>query len=238
MADGTMLRVATYNVHAWLGVDGRGDPDRTTRVIRSLEAAVVGLQEVTLEPDGPTGTGARYLAEATGMQVISGPTLKRGEADFGNALLTTLPIRAVRRHDLSYAHGEPRGLIDVDLDVRGLTLRVLSTHLGKGLGQRRWQARRILALLDEPNRQPVVLMGDINEWLPGPTCLRLFHRRFDPLPLRRTYPARLPLLGLDRIWVQPTELARSIRVVRSGFAATASDHLPLLADLEVPPPPV
>ena len=41
------LRVATYNVHACVGRDGRHDPDRVATVIEELNADVVALQEFT-----------------------------------------------------------------------------------------------------------------------------------------------------------------------------------------------
>ena len=39
------LRVATYNVHACVGTDGRHDPDRVASVITELDADIVALQE-------------------------------------------------------------------------------------------------------------------------------------------------------------------------------------------------
>ena len=41
------LRVATYNVHACVGTDGRHDPDRVAAVIAELDADIVALQEFT-----------------------------------------------------------------------------------------------------------------------------------------------------------------------------------------------
>ena len=41
------LRIATYNVHACVGRDGRHDPDRVATVIGELDADVVALQELT-----------------------------------------------------------------------------------------------------------------------------------------------------------------------------------------------
>lgn len=228
------LVMATYNVHAWIGTDRRFDPARTCAVIRNLRADVVGLQEVTLGPEEPTGIGRRDLGDRTGMQVVLGPTLKRGRADFGNALLTSLPIRAVRRHDISCGPGEPRGVVDVDLDIRGKTVRVLTAHFGKGITERRLQAVRVVELIEHRRSDAVVLMGDINEWLPGRTCLDTFNRWFGEQPRLRTYPAQLPLLTLDRIWVWPAALARSYRVPQAGPARVASDHLPLQVELTAP----
>ena len=47
-----MPRVATYNVHDCIGRDGVYSPSRIVEVLRSLEADVVALQEITLDPAG------------------------------------------------------------------------------------------------------------------------------------------------------------------------------------------
>ena len=41
------LRVATYNVHACVGTDGRHDPNRVASVVAELEADIIALQEFT-----------------------------------------------------------------------------------------------------------------------------------------------------------------------------------------------
>ena len=50
------LTAASYNIHQAVGSDGRRDPGRIARVIDSLDADLVALQEVDSTP-GP-GTGS------------------------------------------------------------------------------------------------------------------------------------------------------------------------------------
>lgn len=82
---------------------------------------------------------------------------------------------------------------------------------------------------------PLVLLGDFNEWLPWSDNLRQLQRRFAPrYRARPTFPARLPLLALDRIFASPPAILRSVRRDNKRLNRKASDHLPLVADIHLP----
>jgi endonuclease/exonuclease/phosphatase family metal-dependent hydrolase len=226
------LTLATYNIHACIGGDGRFEPPRIAAVLRELNADVVALQEV----EGHRVDDVELLhslAAAAGLQAIAGPTLRRDTRQYGNALLTRLPVQRVQRINLSLPRREPRGALDVVLDWQGQRLRVVATHLGLQPGERRDQVRRLLALFESGDADLCVLLGDLNEWFLWGRPLRWLHRQFTATPHRRTYPARLPLFALDRIWVQPRTALQHIETHRSPLARLASDHLPLKAQLAV-----
>jgi len=93
----------------------------------------------------------------------------------------------VRRHDLSFSWREPRGALDVDLEVAGQVTRIIVTHLGLTPGERRHQMRRILSIVgDGRETQPVVLLGDLNEWLPLGRPLRWMHGMLGKPPAERS----------------------------------------------------
>ena len=225
------LRIATWNIHACVGTDGRFRPDRTSRVLRELRADVIALQEVE-HHDVEGGDLLDYLASVTGMQGVAGPTLQRDSRHYGNAVLSRLPIRDVDRVDLSLDRREPRGAIDLTLDWRGRALQVVVTHLGLQPLERRRQVRRLLSLFDARHADARILMGDLNEWLLWGRPLRWLHRRFTSTPHVRTFPSRLPLFALDRIWVDPQHMLARLEAHRTAQARRASDHLPLTADLD------
>jgi hypothetical protein len=100
------MRIATYNIHACIGADGRFDPDRTVRVMRQLNAEVLALQEVEHQRVEAIDL-LDYLATVTRMTAIAGPTLLRETRDYGNALLTRFPVLTLNRVDLSLPQREP-----------------------------------------------------------------------------------------------------------------------------------
>jgi endonuclease/exonuclease/phosphatase family metal-dependent hydrolase len=225
--------VATYNVHCCIGGDGRLAPARIVGVLAELEADVFALQEVDAR-DAATGLDQfEFLARATGMYAVEGPTLAHDRGRYGNVLLSRFALGDVVRIDLSVAGREPRGAIEAVVQTAAGPLRILATHLGLDPRERRAQAARLAGRLGEPgDESPVVLLGDLNSVSGaslGPLRARLSGR---PLP-RRTYPARRPLFPLDRIWIRPAHLLGELRVHRSELARVASDHLPLRAELRL-----
>lgn len=223
--------VVSYNVHRCYGRDGVFDPRRILRVIEATGAQVAGLQEVDIHAL-ESSPNILQLAATSGFAVIPGPTFLREGAHYGNALLSRFPVTRTRRHDLTVGHREPRGAIDVELDLAGATLRVVVTHFGLRRPERRLQVKKLLSVLEAHDAGPTVLLGDLNEWLPGARTLRPLERWFGRQTAPpRTYPAHRPVLALDRVLVRPAGPSTSVRVLRGGEARVASDHLPVVADL-------
>jgi endonuclease/exonuclease/phosphatase family metal-dependent hydrolase len=162
------------------------------------------------------------------MRALHGPTLEDDRGRYGNALLTRLEVREIRRVDLSVPGFEPRGGLDVELDA-GQPMRVLATHLGLARRERIRQAERLLAVLEGASTLPTLLLGDLNEWLPSRLGFRRLRRRLRPAPARPTFPARRALLALDRVWLSAECELVSVAGHRSPLARVASDHLPLCA---------
>jgi endonuclease/exonuclease/phosphatase family metal-dependent hydrolase len=224
------LRIATYNVHMYKGLDFRRDPERIAAVIRSLDADIVSLQEVLSDPDTAPSSQLRILAEKTGMHMaVAGPTMRKAGGQYGNALLSRFPITRVRLHDISLGAFEPRGIIDADIQVGEQTVRVLATHFGLWPMERNRQAQRLLEILPENRSRPLIVMGDMNCWIPGNSVMRRLQARLGKPATMRSYPSPLPLLPLDRIWLQAAGYRLVAEAPRSGLARIASDHLPMVA---------
>lgn len=226
------LRVATYNIHRAIGRDGRDDPSRIARVLGELDADVIALQEVGDHGRTP-GTVLDVLRAETGSSVIEGVTLRDARGPFGNAVLTRVPVTRFRLHDISRPGREPRGAIELFLDLDGVTVQVIATHLGLRPGERRHQVAAVLALLDGSGADIRVLVGDLNEWLPFGRPLRRLRAAFGPLPAPATFPAHRRWFALDRIWVRPSANVVAIDAHDTMTSRVASDHLPLVADLDL-----
>ena len=229
------LRIATYNVHACVGVDGRHDPRRIASVIAELDADVVALQEFSCPADVALETRSPVVLESLdGYACALGPTLRRRESHFGNVLLSRHPIRELSRLDLSVSRREPRGALAAAIEARGVVLHVLATHLGLRFGERRVQVERILAHVESLRAGFFAVLGDFNDWLPGRSVAHALEERLGSPPKPRSFPGFWPLIALDRIWVQPAGALRGISVHRSPLARRASDHLPVVAVLDPP----
>jgi phospholipase D1/2 len=228
--------VASYNVHGCVGSDGRLDVARVARVIGELDADAVGLQEVYAY--GATGTRQlAQLARLAGMHPVAGVTLRRERAEYGNALLLRdATLVAARRRDLSVLPHEPRGALAVEVGWRERRLHLVVAHLGLRAAERRRQVHELIRWLESYVAQPelpTLLMGDLNEWRPWVRPLREIAAHLRPGPRVRSFPARLPVLPLDRMYVAGDARLVQLRAHRSRLARRASDHLPVSAWLEI-----
>lgn len=224
------LRLVSYNIHGGVGRDRRFNEKRILEVLREIDADVVALQEVESD-DGLDML--KWLAAELGCHAVAGATLVRHDGHYGNGLLARCPIRESSLFDLSWRGREPRGAISADVECDGRTLHVVATHLGLRPAERREQVTRLINLFRQRPNDHGVLLGDLNEWFLWGRPLRRLHRHFKRTPAPATFPARMPLLALDRIWTHPRSLLRSLEVHKSRTARVASDHLPLVATLEV-----
>ena len=232
------LRVLSYNIHHARGTDGVLDLDRIARVIRSAEPQIVALQEVDRGVDrSERRDQPADLARRCGMEAVFFGNIRHQEGDYGNALLTSLPIIEARNEPLpNSGGGEQRGLLVVDLKapVGDEPIRVLATHLD----HRRPEADRLASadlinqVAEEEPTRPSILMGDLNATPESATLARfeLAWQRANDDP-RPTIPVSAPKRQIDYILTRPDDRWRVVEV-RVLDEPIASDHRPILAVLE------
>lgn len=234
------FRVATYNIHKCVGIDGLLRPERIAAVLRELDADIIGLQEVLcIQGRESCDDQAHFLARALGMEFRLGENRQLRGGAYGNVVLSRFPLLAARNHDISVEGREQRGCLRVDIDLHGAQpLHIYNVHLGTSFIERREQARKLLhedVLKNGDHIGPRVLLGDFNEWTRG-LASRLLHEHFQNADLRlhlgraRTYPGVLPFLHLDHIYFDQSLELLDARLHRSRAALMASDHLPIVAD--------
>ncbi len=216
-----------------MGLDRRRDPGRTAIVLDELKADVIGLQELDNRSDGTSESAQMdFLAEKSAYEAVPGFTIKNSNGSYGNALFTRWPVIEKSEIDLSFRHREPRGAIEAVLLIRDIPITVIVTHLGLAFTERRHQVARLSNVISRKTSGLLILLGDTNEWFPAHRGIRLLHRILGKSPVTRSFPSRLPVFPLDRIWVKPRNALKKIWIHRSRLAARASDHLPVVGEVD------
>ncbi len=234
------LRIVTYNVHSCIGLDGRLSPRRIVRVLAELAPDVIALQELDVcrQRTGCVDQAAA-IAEALQMELLFYPSLEVTEERYGNAILSRLKMDLVKaeRFSVLSARHEPRGALWVKIDAGDQTYDVITTHLGLTRAERDEQIGRLLGSewLGHPEcGSHAILCGDLNASPRSAVYGRVRHVLQDAQIAggrrrpNRTWCSSLPLTCLDYVFVSQSIEVVEARVVNSGLARVASDHLPVL----------
>lgn len=237
----------TYNVHRCRGLDRSWSPERIAEVIASVHPDIVGLQELDV---GRARSGhidqAEVIARDLGMDVQFFPAMRVMEELYGDAILSRWPARLVKAGQLPGIRRvpgvEPRGAIWSAIQIEDIEVQVINTHLGVFGRERSLQAKTLLGpeWLGHPDCiDPVILMGDFNTPPRSRAYKRLIGSMRDAQKepgirrAERTFPSRFPTLRLDHVFVRgPIEVVTA-GTVRTPLARLASDHLPVVTELNI-----
>lgn len=225
----------------------RGDKKALIRIIRALRPDIACLQEM------PRFFGwrekRRTLARRCDLNEVTDPAADRRPA--GLAVLTGQGVRVLHREYRLLTRApwlHRRGVALAVVEVAGTRLVAASTHLDLRDSPRLAHAAQILSTLGRVRAAygaPAVLAGDINEQ-PGGPAWELLTRPFPdahvtaPAGGAETYSAASPRRRIDGVFADP-----AIRVIGCGVPtepatagdyALATDHRPVLAELEVDGP--
>lgn len=227
------LSVASYNIHKGIGADRRRDLARTAAVIAEIGADILALQEA----DTRFGTRQGLLDLAAlkrELGLIPVPVAGNGVAHgwHGNLLLVRGAL-IEQVHQLVLPGFEPRGALMTDLVIKGQPLRVIAAHLGLLPGSRAAQTRALLDKISGMDARPTLLMGDLNEWRTGGAALGNLAQHFNLSPMVHSFPARYPMLALDRLMICAKGELHDIATHDTALARAASDHLPIKARLRL-----
>lgn len=226
------LRFISYNVHGFVGRGGHYQPEQTLAVMRQLQADVIALQEVLGDDRHGLELLQRFAAEHD-YHLLLGPTIHYSQGHhYGNALLLPTAPDTLTLHSIGVPGREPRGVIECSMNLQNESWHLFVTHLGLAPAERRHQTKQLLEIIKRRERANAALLGDINEWFNWGRPLRWLHAYFKSTPHRPTFPARWPLLALDRIWVHSPTHNASLHTCKTQRCRQASDHLPLIADIK------
>ena len=198
--------------------------------VRRVDPDVLALQEIDSRRSPGQEHPVTKLKRVLGHHGVAAAAITTTDGDYGQVLLSRWPLTETDVHDISVPGREPRRAITAVVNAPAGKLFVLATHLGLNFAERRNQCRKMVALTTA-SRLTTVAMGDFNDWMwPGSVQSVLA----DLLPGRtghRTFPARFPLLRLDRIYCRPASALLHSRVDLT--ASDVSDHLPVIATIRI-----
>lgn len=222
------IRLGTFNIHGGKGTDHRRDLDRIAAEIEPLD--LVGLNEV----EGPFLWENRDQAEELGRKLRRGWLFAPGERrwwhyDYGNGILTSLPVTGWQRIPLPRAHGKGfRNLLLVRAVHRGRPLNVLISHIDRSDERARREQMRFVADVFLALSVPAVLLGDMNSDAGDPEVKRLLETPGVVDPFAVLYGDRF---GRHIDWI----LLRGLEVRSAGMNPPgASDHPCMWADVALP----
>jgi endonuclease/exonuclease/phosphatase family metal-dependent hydrolase len=241
------LSVVSWNIHKAIGgLDRRYRPERVIEVLRHHEPDIILLQEVD--------EGARRSQYHTQLELI-GDALGmrhrcfqithrlRSEGHYGNAILSRWPLYDVHQVDLTIGTRKRRGAVWAHARVRfgskSRTVTICNLHLGLAGSERREQLRVFLGCDPFKGlhvRTPLIVGGDFNDLYGtlGPDLLEpVGFRRAGTGKPPRTFPSYAPLRPLDAIFLRGDLRAVDCKTSHLALARVASDHLPLVAHLQV-----
>jgi endonuclease/exonuclease/phosphatase family metal-dependent hydrolase len=218
--------------------------------VRAVGADVVFLQEVQGAhekhpskflnfPDDPH---YEFLADAIWPEFAYGRNAVYPHGHHGNAVLSKFPIEHYQNHDVSIAGPERRGLLHCVLRVPGREQRIhaICVHLGLAESHRRQQLNLLCRLVakDVPPDAPLLVAGDFNDWRHhasrilerGAGLREVFVHAHGQAA--KTFPARWPVLALDRIYVRHARIHAPVVLPRRPWSHL-SDHAPLVAEISL-----
>ncbi|GBU14983.1 endonuclease/exonuclease/phosphatase [Polaromonas sp.] len=245
------IKVLTVNIHKGFTFFNRKFILSELRdAVRSVGADLVFLQEVTGAhlkhakkfdnyQDSPH---YEYLADSIWSQFAYGRNAVYSNGHHGNAILSKYPIVRFENRDISITGPERRGMLHCELQIPGQigNVHAICVHLGLLETHRTQQMQMLCDLVCQeiPASAPVVVAGDFNDWrrrahkqlARGANLHEVFVHANGHAA--RTFPARLPMLQLDRIYVRNAHDHMPI-VLPSQPWSHLSDHAPLAAEIRL-----
>jgi endonuclease/exonuclease/phosphatase family metal-dependent hydrolase len=244
------LTVMTVNIHKGFTTFNRKFILPELReAVRQVGADVVFLQEVmgtngdhNGKVNGCDEPHYEFMADEIWPQYAYGRNVVYPKGHHGNAVMSKFPIVYYQNHDVSVAGPEKRGLLHCVLRVPGrlIDVHVICVHLGLAESHRQQQLDLLCQMVrgEVPDDAPLVVAGDFNDWrrrahttLWRDASLReVFVTAYGESA--KTFPARFPLLSLDRIYVRNASVHLPVVLPRRPWSHL-SDHAPLAAEIRL-----
>lgn len=236
MSAATTLRVLCYNIHHGEGTDNKLDLDRIGNVIKQAAPDLVAVQEVDRHTTRTERVDqAGYLAKQLRMNHAFGKTIDYRGGEYGIMVLSKFPIVHQEMVLLPPpVQKEQRGVLITRVRLPdGREIRFACTHLSVASAEERTvQTAKINDLLIN-GTLPSILAGDFNARpasAPIASLMKNWTDSADPALNKHATPDRKN--RIDYIFFRAKDPFKVIET-RTIQEPVASDHLPILAVLEI-----
>jgi len=244
------FRILTLNTHkGFTSFNRRFILHELREAVRGVSSDIVFLQEVigshqehsTRWENWPTRSQYEFLADTIWTDFAYGRNAVYPGGDHGNALLSKFPILHYENLDVSVRGPERRGLLHCQLRLPGADreMHAICVHLGLAESHRRAQLKLLCRMIDGlPPDAPLMVAGDFNDWRLRAheileRCASLREVFVEALGrAARTFPARWPLLSLDRIYLRNLRICHAEVLHRRPWSHL-SDHAALAAEIRL-----
>jgi len=235
------MRLLSWNIHK--GIGGRDRRYSLQRIIDCIDHErpdLVCLQEVDrLVSRSDFDDQPRLLGQTLNLQSIFQANVPVATGTYGNLILSRWPVGSTHRISLKRGIRKSRGAQLVHVETPEGIIHLVNTHLGLDERERHWQVEALLdhELFQSSVEIPTVIAGDFNDWrntlAEKSLAIHGFQQVTSPPSEFRSFPAWLPVGGLDKIFFRGNVAFNHARVVRTSLARIASDHLPIVVDFSL-----
>ena len=246
------ITVVTYNMHKGMSpLNRKVRLNGMAEALDTLKPDILFLQEVQGQnllresrlPDFPARPQYDIIGDYLDYNSSYGKNAVFPQKHHGNAILSRLPIYTRHNLNITVNRLEKRGVLHCEILPDGWPQPIvcLCAHLNLLETDRVKQYTAIFEYVTtyvHPSA-PLILAGDFNDWR-HKSCLNIgrtlgltevFLEQHGQLP--KTFPARMPILSLDRIYTRNLDILAAW-VPREAPWPYLSDHLPLGATIGIP----
>jgi len=252
------LKILTYNIHKGFDWGKRNYfLEDIKTLVKSSKANIVFLQEVVgqskkYKKKGLIDSQFEYIADSVWSHYSYAQNAIYDHGHHGNLILSEYPIASWKNVNITTNALEKRGLLVCKIEIPNASagkseskakryIHVICAHLDllqKGRAKQYNMLKSLVESLEIPEKDPLIVAGDFNDW--NQQAFNILEKELNMVEAHKdryglyakTFPAFLPLLTLDRIYVRNLKVTHSY-VVSKTEKNHFSDHLPLFCEVEI-----
>lgn len=239
------IKVLSYNVHKLFNITNtKYFLAELKALLSTLDLDFVFLQEMRglhagVHSERFDQDPLEHLADELWDYYAYGKNAVYNSGNHGNAILSKYPILEWKNHDVSNHRLERRSFLSAKVELPDWTeLYLACTHLDLTQWGRLRQARKIQKIVEENSlhEKNFLFCGDFNDWngRMAKTFVEMGLKDVtQDYPDRKfaSFPSFLPLLCLDKVFIQGNLKCEKFHVIHGKPWDQFSDHLPLYLEL-------